>query len=92
MLPEPVPGDDGHYLCFDSVYGTTTSENHRPSLSQAKKRKKTLPFIASIQHAKNTNLMVECVECGMWRLIYSRKILSAFVRKELDKVLSKFDF
>ena len=92
MLPDPVPGDDGHYLPFDSVYGTTTSEKHRPSLLQAKKRKKTLPFIASIQHAKNTNLMVECVECGMWRLIYARKKLSTVVRKELDKIMNKFDF
>ena len=92
MLPDPVPGEDGHYLPFESVYGTTTSEKDRPSLSQTKKRKKTLPFIASIQHAKNTNLMVECVVCGMWHLIYSRKKLSTFVRKELEKIMSNFDF
>ena len=32
MLPDPVPGDDGHYVPFESVYGTATSEEHRPSL------------------------------------------------------------
>ena len=92
MLPDPVPGEDWHYLPFESVYGTTTSEKDQPSLSQTKKRKKTLPFIASIQHAKNTNLMVECVVCGMWRLIYSRKKLSTFVRKELEKIMSNLWF
>ena len=65
MLPDPTPGDEGHYRPFDSVYGKTTSEVHRPSLSKSSKRRKTLPFIASIQHAKNTNVLVECVECGV---------------------------
>ena len=30
-MPYSVPGDDGHYLTFVEVFGTTTSEEHRPS-------------------------------------------------------------
>ena len=29
FLPDPVPG---HYLPFEDVYGTTTTEEHRPSM------------------------------------------------------------
>ena len=28
MLPDPVRGDDGHYVPFESVYGIATSEAH----------------------------------------------------------------
>lgn len=31
-LPDPVPGTDGHYLAFEKIYGTQTTEQHRPSL------------------------------------------------------------
>ena len=66
-LPDPVPGEDGHYKKFDEVFGTDTTESHRPSLSRTPKRKKTLPFVASLQHVRNVDLMLQCDECGMWR-------------------------
>ena len=56
------------------------------------KSKKTLPFVASIQHAKNVNLMVQCEECGTWRLIYSKKKLSSQTKSELERKLSNLDF
>ncbi|CAG8633361.1 11116_t:CDS:2 [Ambispora leptoticha] len=31
-LPDPIPGDDLHYKSFEEIYGTRTTENHRPSL------------------------------------------------------------
>lgn len=31
-LPDPVPGTDGHYSAFEKIYGTQTTEQHRPSL------------------------------------------------------------
>jgi len=36
-LPDPIPGDDGHYKSFDELYGTTTTEQYRPSLSTRRK-------------------------------------------------------
>ena len=32
-----------------------------------------MPFPVSIQHARNTNIMVvQCEECGMWQIVYSK--------------------
>ena len=87
ILPDPVPGDDGHYVPFESAYGTATSKEHQPSLYKHSKKHKTLPFIASIQHVKNTNLMIQCEECGMWRLVNAKKKLSAHWRRVLEKTL-----
>ena len=52
---------------------------------------KTLPFVASIEHVKNTNLVIQCEECRMWRLVYAKK-LSEHRRRELEKMLQTFDF
>ena len=43
-LPDPVPGEDGHYKKFDEVFGTDTNENHRPSLSKTPKKRKLFPL------------------------------------------------
>ena len=71
-LPDPTPGNDGHYKSFQEVYGTVTSEDSRPSLQKCSVRAKSLPFVASVQHARNTNIMVQCEECEMWRIVYSK--------------------
>lgn len=34
FLPDPTPGDDGHYLPFEKMYWETTTEEHRPSLTR----------------------------------------------------------
>ena len=52
--------DDGH---FKSFHGTDTSENDRPSIKRGKES--SLPFYASVQHAKNSGMMLCCDECGM---------------------------
>ena len=70
-MPDPIPGNEGHYKPFDDILGTETTEEHRPSLKTIICRK-TLPFVASIQHVKNVEIMLCCDECGMWRLIYSK--------------------
>ena len=31
-LPDLAPGTDGHYSAFEKIYGTQTTEQHRPSL------------------------------------------------------------
>ncbi|KAK6182622.1 hypothetical protein SNE40_010264 [Patella caerulea] len=38
-LPDPVPGSEGHYKSFSDLYGTVTSEEHRPSLNTTKAKK-----------------------------------------------------
>ena len=54
-FPDPVPNDTGHYKPFSEVYGTTTTEDHRPS--NIEKRKKA-PLHASVQNVKNSGIML----------------------------------
>ena len=70
FLPNPVPGPDDHYKSFVEVYGQheASSEKHRPSLQQRKK--KVTSFSPSQQHVKNVGLLLQCEECDKWRLIF----------------------
>ena len=43
------------------------TEDGRSSIKEVRKG----PFVLSIQHAKNTNLMVQCEECLKQRLVHS---------------------
>ena len=89
-FPDPVLKDDGHYKHFDEVHGTDTSEECRPSLNTPKS--KSLPFYASVQHVKNSGMMLLCDECGMWRLIYATRKLLASEKKLLDHALNGLSF
>ena len=58
-LPDPVPGDDMHYKSFEELYGKKTTEDHRPSLKDAKmktkkgKMKIKKDAISLVDHKKN---------------------------------------
>ena len=87
-LPFPMPGSDGHYLSFSDVLSKETSEEHRPSFKKPNSiRKKSLPFYASVQHVKNAQLMVQCEECNMWRLVFSKHNLNVTQRQRLQVIL-----
>ena len=90
-IPDPVPGIDGHYLSFTEIFGKSTDEKHRPSL-QKSTRRKSLPFIASVQHANNTGLLVQCEECEMWRLVYAPRKLSSADKCKLSECLQEHTF
>ena len=91
FIPDPVPGD-GHYKAFEAVYGMMTDDRHRQSLKKVPRREKRLPFVASVQHAKNTNLILQCEECEMWRHVYSRFKFSNEDRTTLDRILEDCTF
>ena len=55
-------------------------------------RRKTLPFTASIQHVKNIDLMLQCDECGLWRLLYSKQKLSGKECEDLQRILEDYSF
>lgn len=46
-----------------------------PSLPNAKKAK-VLPFIPTDRHVQNVSVMVQCEECNLWRLLYSKRKLT----------------
>ena len=84
-------GEDGHYKPLEEVIGKKTTEDGRPSKKKARDIRKG-PFVPSIQHAKNTNLMAQCEECLKWRLVYSRHKLSAQQRAMLENKFEDFSF
>ena len=91
-LPDPTPGLDGHYLPFNDLLGKETSESHRPSIRKNTKREKSLPFHGVLQHVKNVNLMLECEECQMWRLLYSKSKLIPSEKEQLQSEVSNWSF
>ena len=68
-FPDPETGEDNHYKPFDHIYGSEASKKFQPSLSKKSKKQRTLPFHGKLQHVLNADLMLECEECGMWRLV-----------------------
>ena len=49
-------------------------------------------FYASVQHAKNSGMMLRCDECGMWRLIYASRKLKAQEKQLFEHVLDGLCF
>ena len=90
FLPDPVPQDDGHYKAFEAVYGAKTTEEYRPSIQRRPYREKSVPFPVSIQHAKNTRIVVQCEECGMWRIVYSKYKLTDTELQIIRSILDSY--
>ena len=86
-LPDPIPSEDGHYTPFSEVYGSSTTEQHRPSMQVKRAKQRTLPFSASIQHVKNVSIIIQCEECQKWRLLYCKRKLTTSERCELLHIL-----
>ena len=91
FLPDPLMQDDGHYLPFDKAFTSDTTEKDRPSLKR-KSVAKPLPFSPSVQHAKNTDTMVQCEECDSWRLVFSKKKLPNTARSTLQSILEDVSY
>ncbi|UZO22623.1 uncharacterized protein OCT59_014981 [Rhizophagus irregularis] len=94
---DPVPGEDSHYISFEKLYGTPTTEDHRPSFRDAKAKKKenmittkvkhSMPFCPSAIRAKNVGVVVNCAECEKPRLLFSARKLSKKDRTRLQSFL-----
>ena len=97
-LPHPTPGEDGHYIPFHDVFGTQTTEEHRPSFKKKptahvrRKDKSRLSYYASVQHAKNVDIVVQCDECNLWRVIFSKFKLKKEQRVQLQLLLDDFSY
>ena len=93
FLPDPVPGEDDHYKLFSEVYGSETTEQHRPSLQDTRKTAvQSLGFSPSQQHAKNVGLLLQCDECNKWRLLFNKQKLNYHEISELEGVLDDISY
>ena len=88
-----MPGDDGHYKDFYTVFKTPTTEEYRPSKAESGPKRKSLAFRASVQHVRNTQVMLQCgEECSMWRLIYGKRKLKPPENLQLEQSLNDMSF
>ncbi len=55
-------------------------------------REKSVPFPVTIQHARNTNMVVQCEECGMWRIIYSKYKLTETELEIIKSILDNYSY
>ncbi|KAI8484568.1 hypothetical protein Bbelb_376750 [Branchiostoma belcheri] len=81
-FPDPVIDASGeHFKQFHEVYGTDTSENHRPSLNASRTTGHGMPFNPS---AEKTRGIVMCLDCRRPRTIHSLKALTTKQKTQLD--------
>ena len=82
-LPDPTPDPDraGHYQKFDALYGTPTTNVHRPSYISCKNKSvtagRTDDFTGQHFKAGKVRDTIWCSECGKHRLVYSWNVFSA---------------
>ncbi|CAG8642760.1 37483_t:CDS:2 [Gigaspora margarita] len=97
-IPDPTLGEDLHYKSFEELYGTTTTEEYRPLLKDAKLKntksvktkvimKHTMPFSPSSIRTKNVGITVICAKCEKLHLLFSTKKLQLKECKLLESFL-----
>ena len=91
FLPDPLLQEDGHYLPFSQAFASGTTEKDRPSL-KGKTPAEVLSFSPSVQHAKNTGIMMQCDECSSWRPVFSKKKLSSPQQSTLQSILEDVSY
>ena len=90
-IPHPVLGEDNHYKPFSEVFGSETIEEC-PSFKSNNKGKNSLPFYGRLQHVENANLVIQCSECDMWRLVFLKYKLKPEQRRDLQSLLDDFTY
>lgn len=90
-LPDPMMADDDHHLPFEQAYNMKTSEKDCHLLTNAKKAK-ALSFVPSRGHVQNVNIVVQCEECDLWRLLYSKRKLTPPEKQELQTLLEDVSY
>ena len=75
------------------MFGTVFTEDHRPSLQKRLYRENSVPFPVSIQHARNiNNMVVQCEECGMWWIVYSKYKLTDNESEIIKSILDNYAY
>ena len=69
-IPDPDPNGE-RYKSFSKLHGTKTTERYRPSLTTQSKPSKGMPFDPTKQTALNVGQVIQCDDCGEWRLLHA---------------------
>jgi hypothetical protein len=51
-----------------------------------------MPYSPSVQHAKNSDTMVQCESCDKWRLVFSKKKLTQQQKQQVNLLLENISF
>lgn len=81
-----MPENSLHYKSFSDLYGTLTTEQHRPTLKNknASSSSHGIPFSPNAQTARE---LILCSECLKPRVIYSQRKLSIFDESVLSRTI-----
>ena len=90
-IPDPIP-DGEHYKPFSELYGTETTGRYRPSLTTRANPDEGIPFVVSKQTALNVGQVIQCDECGKWRLVHANAKLQKTEIDLLCNVLSEISY
>ena len=77
---------------YREMYGSPTSEKHRPSLTSLGAKTHGMPFPPSAQYAKNVKVVFQCGECFKWRVLYFKHSLKKEQREELECLIEDLDY
>ena len=87
-IPEPFSKFVGYNIPERSKHRKRQRSNlSYDTLAKPNKKRKSLPFSPSVQHVKNIDIMLQCEECDLWRLLFSKRKLSIKERAELQSIL-----
>ncbi|CAG8607329.1 5784_t:CDS:2, partial [Gigaspora rosea] len=85
FLPDPIPSK-----AFQNVYGTKTTEEHRPTYMQSQAKSESIPKYILI--AEKIRDYISCKYCQKRRCVYSNKFLTDNKQYDYQQALESFSY
>ncbi|GBC14058.2 hypothetical protein GLOIN_2v1767477 [Rhizophagus irregularis DAOM 181602=DAOM 197198] len=92
FLPDPIPSRDNtdHYMPFERVYGTETTEEYRPTYMQIQANAE--PISKSILIGGKIRFYINCEDCRKRRCVYSDKSLNNEEQEDYQQALESYSY
>ena len=94
-FPDPMPGNENHYMPFKDIYGKETDGKHRPSLknkSNTTDSNDLQSLKPTQQYVRNVGQCVLCIECNRPRVLYSKCKVKREMIQKLHSFLETVDY
>ncbi|PKY62867.1 hypothetical protein RhiirA4_490182 [Rhizophagus irregularis] len=95
-FPDPMPGNDNHYMSFEDIYGKETDEKYHPSLKNKSNNNTADSNDSQLkptqQYVRNVGLCVSCIECNKPRVLYSKYKVKQETIQKLRSFLETVDY
>ncbi|POG77649.1 hypothetical protein GLOIN_2v1767477 [Rhizophagus irregularis DAOM 181602=DAOM 197198] len=92
FLPDPIPSRDNtdHYMPFERVYGTETTEEYRQTYMQ--KQANAEPISKSILIGGKIRFYINCEDCRKRRCVYSDKSLNNEEQEDYQQAIESYSY